>query len=78
MPKTSETESTRCPLCGEQLSKDLSGKGYVRHLAPPRGSSIFDDIEKINRMLSSGELSQDYRDYFNRTGHCPYQQGQKD
>jgi hypothetical protein len=78
MPRTSENEGARCPLCGEQLSKDPSGKGYVKHLDPPRDDSIFDDGEKINRMLSSGELSSDYLDYFKVTGHCPYQQGQKD
>lgn len=78
MARTYENEDGRCPLCGELLSKDPSGKGYVKHLARPCGSSIFDDTEKIKRMLSSGELSPSYLDYFNKTGHCPYQQGQKD
>ena len=78
MPRTSENEGALCPLCGERLSNDLLGKGYVKHLAPPRGDFIFGDSEKIERMLSSGELSSDFREYYEKTGHCPYQQGQKD
>lgn len=78
MARTRENEEGRCPLCGELLSKDSSGRGYVRHLALPRGSFIFDDKEKTDRMLSSGDLSPDYLEHFNKTGYCPYQRGQRD
>lgn len=80
MPRTSAARSHHfvCPLCGERLAKDDEGRGYVRHLEPPRGSQIFEDTAKINRMLEAGDLDHDYIDYFNETGRCPYQQGQRD
>lgn len=67
-----------CPLCDETLASDDQGNGFVRHLAPPRGATIFDDATKIHSMLAAGDLTADYLDYFNRTGLCPYQQGQRD
>ena len=30
---TAEEEGYVCPKCGQRLSQDLSGKGFVRHLS---------------------------------------------
>jgi hypothetical protein len=65
-------------LCGESLAADNEGQGFVRHLAPPRGPQIFDNADKINQMLQDGDLDPDFMDYFNETGLCPFQQGQRD
>jgi hypothetical protein len=80
MPKTSTARANQfiCPLCGERLAEDDEGRGFVRHLAPPRGPQIFDDTDKINRMLRDGDLDPDYMGYFDKTVRCPFQQGQRD
>lgn len=80
MPKTSSAIQYHfmCPLCGERLAKDVEGRGFVQHLAPPRGPQIFDDTDKVDRMLQDGDLDSDFMDFFNETGRCPYQQGQRD
>lgn len=80
MPKlsTARLHHFACPLCGERLSEDDEGRGYVRHLAPPCGPQIFGDNDKINQMLQDGDLDPDFMDYFNETGRCPFQQGQRD
>ena len=80
MPRSSTAEANAliCPLCGERLASDNEGRGYVRHLAPPRGTEIFDDAEKIDQMVESGDLDPDFMEYFNDTGLCPFQQGQRD
>ena len=75
---TAQDESNICPLCGETLANDHLEKGAVRHLARPRGDTIFDDATAIQRMLDNGDLSPDYRSYFERTGYCPFQHGQRD
>lgn len=30
---TAEKAGYRCPKCGDKLSRDRAGKGYVRHLS---------------------------------------------
>ena len=67
-----------CPLCGESLAQDENDNGFVRHLAVPRGPTIFDDTAKIQAMLSAGDLAPGFREYFEKTGRCPFQRGQKD
>lgn len=80
MPKTSTARLNNfiCPLCDERLARDDQGQGFVRHLAPPRGPEIFDDTEKINRMLQAGDLDPDFMDYYDKMVRCPFQQGQRD
>ena len=80
MARTSSAQSTGgvCPLCGQQFAEDFGGQGYVRHLARPRGRAIYNDRARIQRMLTSGDLAPNYREYFNATGRCPFQQGQRD
>jgi len=75
---TAQQHGHVCPLCGESLAQDDQGNGFVRHLARPRGATIFDDADAIEEMLAAGDLETDFRDYFERTGRCPYQQGQRD
>ena len=80
MPRTSSAREHNfvCPLCSERLASDDQGKGFVKHLTPPRGPAIFDDVERVNRMLRSGDLARDYMNYFEYTGLCPFQQAQRD
>lgn len=78
MAKSSENDSQTCPLCGESLTSDNSGTGFVRHKASPRGASIFDDKAKIQAMRDSGDLKSNFKEYFESTGYCPFQQGQRD
>jgi hypothetical protein len=78
MAKTRDAENKTCPLCGESFAQDTAGQGYVKHLARPRSAAIFDDTELVSRMLESGEVTPGFRDYFNRTGLCPYQREQRD
>ncbi len=80
MAKTSTARANggKCPLCGEQFSDDSTGQGYVRHLARPRGASIFTDTSKVEQMVAAGDLAPDYRDMYSRTGRCPFQEGRRD
>lgn len=75
---TAQQHGNVCPLCGEPLAEDDEGDGFVRHLARPRGATIFDDSETIERMLAAGDLAADFREYYEHTRRCPFQQGQKD
>lgn len=67
-----------CPLCGEAFRDDVAERGFVMHADPSRGPQIFDDAVLVQALLDSGDLSPDYLQYYERTGRCPFQQGQRD
>ena len=67
-----------CPLCGERLASDDKGLGFVRHLEPPPGPEIFDNTDKIKKMLQDGDLEPDFMDFYEKMVQCPFQAGQRD
>jgi hypothetical protein len=71
MPRTSTaaTQNQICPLCGEHLANDRQNRGYVRHIYRAPRSAL---ASRVGRMSADGRV------YFNRTGRCPFEIGQRD
>lgn len=67
-----------CPLCGQAFRADAAERGFVMHENPPLGPQIFGDQVLVQALLDNGDLSPDYLEYYDRTGLCPFQQGQRD
>jgi hypothetical protein len=71
MPKTTTADSENhvCPLCGERLANDHQHRGFVRHV---------DRAPLITLAARGAQMDINQRAYFDRTGRCPFEIGQRD